>query len=59
MVNQDYEKFYEAQKDHKSQYLGGGQKVKKDGSIDDAEFNEKETILSPGAEGRNDHLRSK
>lgn len=59
MVNQDYGKFYEAQKNHKSQYLGGGVKLKKDGSIADPAINDKETVINPGAEGRNDHLRGK
>ena len=51
MVNEDFDKFRQEQKEHQPVYLGGNKKQKP--GLNDAEYNNQEiTDKSPGATGR-------
>ncbi|WP_157081467.1 hypothetical protein [Neobacillus soli] len=52
MVNQNFDKFKQAQKEHHPQYLGGTKNQKP--GLNDPEYNNQDnTDKSPGATGRN------
>jgi signal peptidase I len=51
MVNENFDKFRQEQKEHRSEYLGGNRKQKP--GLNDAEYNNQSiTDKAPGATGR-------
>jgi hypothetical protein len=51
VVNENFDKFRQEQKEHRSEYLGGNRKQKS--GLNDSEYNTQDnTDKSPGATGR-------